>query len=144
MAKEYTLTKGRRAVNRLMAVIVRRGKSASWQLSTTGRSSGERRTVIITPVDIDGTMYLVAPYGVVGWVKNVRANPQVTLSKGGATMRVHTVEVDGNEAGQVLLRYHHQNKKYVGEYMDIPGDGTLTDFISIAENYPVFRTERVS
>lgn len=144
MAKEYTVTRGRRAANRLMAMLVRRGKSASWILSTTGRTTGERRSVVVTPVEVDGTMYLVAPYGAVAWVKNVRANPQVTLSKGDTTMRVHTLEVDRDEAGPVLLSYHKQNATYVGDYMDIPGDGTLTDFVAVAEHYPVFRTESIS
>jgi deazaflavin-dependent oxidoreductase (nitroreductase family) len=139
MAKEYKLGMSRRAINRLMSSLARRGIGQSWVLSTTGRTSGERRDFVITPVTYDGDRYLVAPYGDVSWVKNVRANPRATLSRGGVSLRITAVEVDGDEAAHALAKYYAENSKYVAEFVEIPGDHTITDFHAVAEKYPVFK-----
>ena len=141
MAKEYRLGAVRKAINRMAAAMARRGKGSSWILSTTGRTSGERRDFVITPVTVDDTRYLVGPYGEVSWVKNVRANPKATLARGGATVRVTATEIDGDEAARALAKYYKENAKYVAPFMDIPGDKTITDFQSVQGNYPVFRCE---
>jgi hypothetical protein len=43
------------------------------------------QTIPMTPVDVDGVTYLVSVRGETEWVKNVRANPHVKLTKSGAT-----------------------------------------------------------
>jgi deazaflavin-dependent oxidoreductase (nitroreductase family) len=139
MAKRYTVTTKVRLVNRFVSFLASREMGDSWVLTTTGRKSGQRRDVPVTPVEVDGHRYIVAPYGAVGWVKNIRANPHATLRRGSATVRISAVEVSGEEAGAVLARYYAENQKYVTDYMDIPGDGTITDFISVTDRYPVFR-----
>ena len=141
MAKEYRLGATRKAVNRLAAAMARRGKGASWILSTTGRTSGERRDFVITPVTVDDVRYLVGPYGDVSWVKNVRANASATLAHGGAVIRLTAVEVDGEEAATALAKYYEENTRYVAPFMDIPGDHTIADFQSVQSNYPVFRCD---
>ncbi|NHZ71397.1 MAG: nitroreductase family deazaflavin-dependent oxidoreductase [Proteobacteria bacterium] len=139
MTKQYKVTTKVRFINSAMRFLSHRGKGPASELVVTGRSTGERRTVVVTPVVINDATYLVAPYGDVSWVLNIRANPKVTLSKGGATARYTAQEVDGEEGGKVLARYYAENAKYVADFMDIPGEHTITDFIAAAERYPVFR-----
>ena len=141
MAKEYRLTRTRRFGIRIGTAMARRGRGANWVLSTVGASSGQRRDVLVTPVEVDDTRYLVAPYGERPWVRNLRANPKATLARGGASIRITAVEVDSEEAGRALAKYYTENKRYVGDYMDISGDKTITDFIAAADRYPVFRLE---
>lgn len=144
MAEQYELGTTRRAVNRLVTVMARRGMGASWIVSTTGRTSGARRDFVITPVTYDGVRYLVAPYGEVSWVKNVRADPHVTLSRGDVKLRATASEVSGEEAGHALGKYYAENLRYVAKYMDIPGDHgdhTITDFVAVVYRYPVFRID---
>ncbi len=139
MAKQYTVTAKVRFINSAMRFLAQRGKGPASELVVTGRTTGERRHVVVSPVTVNDVTYLVAPYGDVNWVLNIRANPKVTLSKGGATARYTAREVDGEEGGKVLARYYAENARYVDEFMDIPGDHTITDFIAAAERYPVFR-----
>ena len=137
--KTYKVTRRVRAANRLATRLIKLGRTDSWLLTTIGHSSGERRTVPVTPVEVGGQRYLVAPYGEVAWVKNLRANPKATLARGGASIRIVAEEVDPDRSGQVLSMYYSANEKYVADYMPIPGDKTITDFTAVADRYPVFR-----
>jgi deazaflavin-dependent oxidoreductase (nitroreductase family) len=139
MTKAYRVTARVRLGNRITTAMAKRGKGPAWVLTTIGRSSGERRDVPVTPVDCDGHRYLVAPYGEVAWVRNLRKTPHATLRRGGASVRVDAVPVEGQEAAAALSKYYAENEKYVKSYIDIPGDGTNTDFLLASDRYPVFR-----
>jgi type V secretory pathway adhesin AidA len=141
MAKAYKLGMKRKLENSVTRAMAKRGKGSVSELGVVGRSSGRHHIVIVSPSTIDGSTYVVAPYGAVNWVHNVRANPNVTLSRDGITTRYRAIEVGGEEAGRVLSRYYAKNKKHVARYMDIPGEGTIMDYAAAAEQYPVFRLE---
>lgn len=141
MVKKYKLTTRRKLTNRIFAIMAKADKGPAWRLTTKGRKSGERRHTMVTPVTIDETDYLVAPYGPVNWVLNLRASDRATLVRGRATSRVKAVEVDGEEAGKALARYYHENKKYVAEFFDLAPHATIIDFTRVVENHPVFRVE---
>ena len=96
---------------------------------------------MITPVTVDETDYLVAPYGPVNWVLNLRASERATFVRGRTTSRVKAVEVQGDEAGKALARYYHENKKNVAEFFDLAPNATIIDFTRDVENHPVFRIE---
>jgi deazaflavin-dependent oxidoreductase (nitroreductase family) len=71
------------------------------QLTTTGRKSGKQRTTMLTtPVHDDSRVVLVASYGGddrhPAWLLNLRDNPDVELTMGGATrpMRAHVASAD--------------------------------------------------
>ncbi|VAW05479.1 hypothetical protein MNBD_ACTINO01-1909, partial [hydrothermal vent metagenome] len=113
------------------------------ELGATGRSSGRRRHVMVAPIVIDDTTYIVAPYGRVSWVRNVQANSHVSLSKGRAITRYSAVQMRGEEAGRVLVAYYIKNKKHVAHFVDVSGDKTLMDFVAAADRYPVFRLEHL-
>jgi deazaflavin-dependent oxidoreductase (nitroreductase family) len=127
--------------NRFVALLAKRGKGRAWELTTTGRKSGQKRRVMVTPVIVDEIEYLVAPYGSVGWVLNLRASDRATLARGGAISRVKAVEVVGEEAGKALAKYYHENAKYVADFFDLSTNPTIVDFTRIAEKHPVFRVE---
>ncbi len=141
MAKQYELTFRRRIGNRAAAMMAKRDKGPAWELTTTGRTSGEKRRVMITPVTVDGTDYLVAPYGAVSWVLNLRDKDRATLKRGKATRRVKATEVEGEEVGRALAKYYKENQKYVAEYFDLASNPTIVDFTRVASEHPVFRID---
>lgn len=141
MAKRYEVTGKVKAVNSLARFLAKRGKGPASELIVEGRSSGERRTAMVTPVETNGMTYVVAPYGAVSWVLNLRANPEVGLARGGATPRFTATEVGANEAVPVLAEYYEQNAKYVAQFMDIPPEPTAEDLAAVADQYPVFRLD---
>ena len=77
-------------INRVFAVLARLGLGASYLqlLTVTGRRTGSPdHPGRCGATDLDGTSYLVAPYGVVSWVYNVRAAGYAELSRRGQTRR---------------------------------------------------------
>ena len=59
------------------------GVSNTETLTVTKRGSGESQQIPVVTVEVGGTRYLVSTRGESQWVKNVRANPTVTLTGGG-------------------------------------------------------------
>ena len=141
MAKQYQVTGMRRAVNRAATMLARLGRGPSWELTVVGRRSGEPRTVPVTPVGLNGLRYLVAPYGAVAWVHNIRATGEATLRRGGSTDHITVTEVDAEEAGPVLAKYFDDLERIVGAYFDVPEEPTVDDFVAVAADHPVFRIE---
>lgn len=141
MSKKYELNRSQKLGNRFVAFQAKRGKGPAWKLTTTGRKSGERRSVMVSPITVDGTEYLVAPYGPVSWVLNLRAADRATLARGSTTSRVKAVEVHGEEAGMALTKYYHEYTKYVADYFDLAANPTIVDFTRVAHLHPVFRIE---
>lgn len=111
-------------------------------LTTRGRRTGARRATPVILVERRGIRYLVAPYGEVAWVHNVRADPAVALTRGRVTERLEAVEVDPPEAGPVLEEYVSRWWPAVAPYFDAgPSDGTEA-FVAEAPGHPVFRLGR--
>lgn len=68
------------------------------------RRSKLPQTIPMTPVDVDGVKYVVSVRGETEWVKNVRANPQIKLTKSGATGYVAT-EIPVEARKRILEAY---------------------------------------
>lgn len=140
MAKTYRLGTSRRTVNALMTALIRIGVGArsSYLLTTTGRKSGKPRTTPVTVVQMGEERWLVAPYGTVAWVHNVRANAGVSLQRGRRTEVFQANEVDAEIAGPVLQRYVRE-VKVTAPFFDAAADDPVTQFVSEAPRHPVFR-----
>ena len=137
--RTYRLGPARRALNALMAVLLRWGvgPASSYLLTTTGATTGRRRTTPVTLVETDGCRWLVAPYGPVGWVHNVRATPEVSLRRGRTTRLLRVREVDAETAGPVLRRYVGQVPVTAPFFTAAAGD-PVAAFVAEASRHPVF------
>ena len=107
-------------------------------MTTTGRRSGEARDVPVSPIIVEGTEFVVSPYGEVGWVHNVRAHPMVTLSHGSKHRPVRLEEVADRTAASAVAAYYAR-EGHARPYMDVSQDPTIEDFASKAELFPVFK-----
>jgi len=141
MAKTYEVTGFRKVVNKAMSAMARWGKGPASELTVVGRRSGAPRSVPVTPIEVAGSRYLVAPYGSVGWVHNLRAAGDGSLSRGGTVEEITVTECVGEEAGKVLMAYYGDLERIVGSYFDLPDDPQLQDFTAAAPDHPVFRIE---
>lgn len=74
-------------------------------LTVRGRKTGQLRSTPVDVVDIAGYKWLVAPYGVSSWVRNVRAAGEVSLTRRQHTERYWAEEVTGVGAVPVLRTY---------------------------------------
>ena len=94
-------------------------------------------------VENNGQRWLVSPYGMVAWVYNMRAQPQIALRHGGRSETLHAEEVDPATAGPVLQRYL-RNARVTAPFFDAKGDDPVEKFIEEAPRHPVFKLTVVS
>jgi deazaflavin-dependent oxidoreductase (nitroreductase family) len=145
MARTYRLGPARRAVNTVMTAMLRvgLGSKSTYLLTTTGRKTRQKRTTPVILVDTGGERWLVSPYGMVGWVHNVRATPEVSLRRGKKTEQLRAEEVDSQTAGPVLRQYV-RNVRVTAPFFDAkPGD-PVERFGEEAGRHPVFRLGEVA
>lgn len=140
MVKTYRLDPFRRAVNVVMAAMLRRGigGKSTYLLTTTGRRSGQERTTPVTLVETGGERWLVAPYGTVGWVHNVRASHQVTLWRGKRVEVIGAEEIGAEQAGPILQRYV-RNVPVTAPFFDAKPRDPVERFEAEAHRHPVFK-----
>lgn len=145
MAKGYRHDAGMKIVNRIFSAMTRFGLGEGFRhiLAVRGRKSGELR---LTPVDVmrvNGAEWLVAGYGPVNWVHNVRAADDLTLSRGGSTRRYTATEATPEEALPVLRAYIEQvpvTRAYFDATPSSPDDAVLAEL----PRHAVFRLEQTS
>ncbi len=140
MTKKYRLAYWRRGVNVLVRNLLRVGLGPphTYLLRVRGRRTGRLHSTPVTLVEEASRRWLVAPYGEVGWVRNVRAAGWVTLSRGGRSEQVATFEIEPAEAAPILRRYIEQ-VPITRPCFDVRPDSSLDAFLAEALRHPVFR-----
>lgn len=131
-----------RVMNRLGAVQYSAGLFSLGRgvtLEVRGRRSGRVVAFPLVLVDHEGGRYLVSMLGQeVNWVHNLRAaNGHAVLRQGNAT-DVVLVEVPVSERAPILRRYL-QLAPGGRPHFPISQRAALSEFESIADQYPVFR-----
>ncbi|GAA4985879.1 deazaflavin-dependent oxidoreductase (nitroreductase family) [Nonomuraea thailandensis] len=136
--RRFRTSRGRRVGDAIISVFIRAGLvPGSYLLTTRGRKTGRPRTNPVTVVEHAGKRWLVAPYGVVSWVHNVRADGRVTLSRRFGRRSYTVREATAQEAGPVL-------KLYVAvatptrPYFRATKDSPVEAFVAEAGHHPVF------
>jgi deazaflavin-dependent oxidoreductase (nitroreductase family) len=134
------MTTARRLGNAMISQAVARGigPKETYLLTVSGRTTGRPRTVPIYVITHADARWLVAPYGVVNWVRNVRAAGEVKLRHGRSVETVGVTEVPPDEAGPVLKQYV-EKVKIVRPYFDAAPGAPAADFAAEALRHPVFR-----
>lgn len=141
--RTFHMTTARRLGNRMIGPLIRFGVvPGTYILTAPGRKSGKPRSTPVTLVEGEGRRWLVAPYGVVDWVRNVRVAPKVTLSRRGHAANYTVREVSPAEAGPVLKRYVAM-AKVTRPYFRAQPDAPPADFAAEADRHPVFELTAV-
>lgn len=142
MAKTYRLTGGTKAANAILAAMLRAGLGPSFMrlLTVTGRRTGQPRTTPVVPVRDDAGLWLVSPYGEVGWVRNARAAGTVALRRGRSVETYAATEVGPPEAVPVLRQYLQAKGagKHVRPYFDVTPESSEDELAAEAPRHPVF------
>ncbi len=111
-------------------------------LTVRGRKSGQPRTTPIVVVEQDGKRYLAAPYGVVDWVRNLRAAGEAILTRGQRRSEtVRAIELSPREAGLVLKGIIEGGNPF-GRYFDVTVESSLEDFERATVRHPVFLLQK--
>jgi len=142
MAARYRRGLARRAGNAVIRALlaVGLGPRSTYLLGVTGRRSGALRTTPVTLVEEAGRRWLVAPYGDVAWVRNLRALGTATLARGGRVESIAVREVSADEAAPVLKLYVTR-VPITRPYFDVTPASALDAFRAEAPRHPVFAIE---
>jgi deazaflavin-dependent oxidoreductase (nitroreductase family) len=154
MAKPYRVTTSVRFNNAFNAFLVRRGISmgSTALLTVRGRSSGKP---IVTPISIfvqEGNRYLIAPYGIVNWVRNLRAaGGEATLTCRGHTEAIRASELTPKAAAPIFRQAARMGppgvpavfvRLYIrftlSQYLDVPVNASLEEYEREVLKHPVF------
>lgn len=102
--------------------LVYRGPTAAFlasrcvlRLTTTGRKSGQPRTICVSFMPLDGRYIIFSGFGIQSnWYRNVQANPNVTIQIGRRTMRATATVVADPARRRELMRHMQEHSRQCG------------------------------
>ena len=142
----WTPSMRQRVANRVLGFLVRRGRGPDFMylLTVTGRRTGEPHTTPVVPVRQDGTVWLVSPFGEVGWVRNVRAVGRLDLHRGGERVTYAARELDATEAVGVIRTYLSMpSERFVRDDFEVTRGSTDEAIAAEAPRHPTFALDPV-
>jgi deazaflavin-dependent oxidoreductase (nitroreductase family) len=110
-------------------------------LTVRGRKSGLPRTVPIVIWEHNGKRYVGSVFGIVDWVRNLRAAKEAILTRGRRTETVNVIELPQKEAALVLREDIKGGNPFARSY-GITADASLEEFERAVLTHPLFLLER--
>ncbi|MEV0366062.1 deazaflavin-dependent nitroreductase [Nocardia fusca] len=135
-------------LNRVVVTFQRLGLAVGTMrvLSVPGRRTGTLRATPVSPLTVDGVMYVVGGFDTADWVRNARAAGWGVLARGRRERRVSLVELPVAEREPVLRAFPREVPHGV-RFMITAGAVESADpdaFAAAAPHCPVFRIEPMS
>ena len=151
MAKTHQAPRSVRVANVLITTLLRAGVKLVgpglvignyplYLLTVRGRKSGKIRTVPLVILERNGKRYVGSPYGIVDWVRNLRARGVATLTRGRRAETVNARELPKGEAA-LLLREDIKGGNPFARYFGVTADSSLEEFERAAVSHPLFVLE---
>jgi deazaflavin-dependent oxidoreductase (nitroreductase family) len=136
-----------RAANIMTTTLLRAGiklvgarKYPMYLLTVRGRKSGMPRTVPIAIWERNGKRYVGSVYGIVDWVRNLRAAGEAMLTRGRRSETVNVRELPKGEAALVLREDIKDGNPFARNY-GVTADSSLEEFERAVLTHPVFVLE---
>jgi deazaflavin-dependent oxidoreductase (nitroreductase family) len=146
MTQPFRMTRAMRLGTALMKTLLRAGMPMGHLvlLSVPGRKSGKVFTTPVALVQHGNERWLVAAFGEVNWVRNLRAAGAAQLTRGRRTEAIGVVELEAQAAAPILKQYltESQRVSFITPYFHVPPHSSLADFVREAAHHPVFHVVR--
>jgi deazaflavin-dependent oxidoreductase (nitroreductase family) len=112
----------------------------TYLLTVRGRKSGQPRTTPIVVIEQERKRYLLAPFGMVDWVRNLRAAGEATLTRGRRTEAIRATELPSGEASLVLQRGLEDGSipSFLVKYFEVTTASSREELEAAAARHPVF------
>ena len=117
------------------------GNYPMYLLTVRGRKSGQPRTVVLAIIERNGKRYVGSPYGIVDWVRNLRAAGEAILTRGRRSETVNVRELPKGEAA-LVLREEIKGGNPFGHFYGVTADSSLEEFERATISHPLFALER--
>ncbi|HZU00962.1 MAG TPA: nitroreductase family deazaflavin-dependent oxidoreductase [Ktedonobacteraceae bacterium] len=148
MRQPFHMTGGLRVASTIIATLLRIGLpiGPSVLLSVRGRKSGKIYTVPVALVENSGTRFLVAAFGEVSWVRNLRAAGRAQLTRKRRTEAIGVVELEAREAAPILKQFLRESQRvsFIKPYFHVTPESSLANFEQEALYHPVFRITSIN
>ncbi|HKW05421.1 MAG TPA: nitroreductase family deazaflavin-dependent oxidoreductase [Nitrososphaerales archaeon] len=140
VAKKYRVNFTARAANAFVSFFLRLGlKFGSTALLTVkGRKTGIPRTNPVQIVYYERRRYLVAAYGQVNWVRNLRASHEAKLFHDRQSEVISVIEISPPEAAPILKHSLSSYPSYTRSYFQAKPDSAIELFYKDVMHHPVF------
>jgi len=116
------------------------GNYPMYLLTVRGRKSGQPRTVAVAIIKRDGRRYVSSPYGIVDWVRNLRAAGEALLTRSRHAESVHVKELPRSEAA-LLLQEEVKSGNPFASFFGVTATASPEEFERAAMAHPVFLFE---
>jgi len=115
-------------------------------LSVRGRRSGQLRTLPIALMETGGRRYVIATFGEMNWVRNLRAAVRAIVRRGRNEQPVIATELTPDQAAPVLQaalgRYLASPAgPLLRRWYDLQADSPFEDYLQEARRHPVFELQ---
>ena len=140
MARQYRYTLRRRVENAIVGTFLRFGVALPPEfclLTVRGRRSGKEIANPVLAISEYGHRWLVAPYGEVHWVLNVRSDPRARLSRSRWSEDVLLSELEPKDSIPTLRAYIAK-APIVRPYFDVTPSSSDSEYFAEAPRHPVF------
>ena len=117
------------------------GNYPMYLLTVRGRKSGQPRTVPLAIIERNGKRYIGSPYGIVDWVRNLRAAGEAILTRRLRSETVTAKELPAGEAA-VVLREEIEGGNPFMNYYGVTADSSSEELERAAVSHPLFVLER--
>ena len=117
------------------------GNYSMYLLTVRGRKSGLPRTVSLALIERNGKRYVGSVYGIVDWVRNLRATGEAVLTRGRRSETVTASELPTGEAALVLREDVKDGNPFARNY-GVTADSSLEEFERAVVSHPLFVLER--
>jgi deazaflavin-dependent oxidoreductase (nitroreductase family) len=117
------------------------GNYPMYLFTVRGRKSGQPHTVVLAIMERNGKRYVGSPYGIVDWVRNLRAAGEAILTRGRRSETVNVRELPKGEAA-LVLREEIKGGNPFGHFYGVTADSSLEEFERAVVSHPLFVLER--
>ena len=139
MAKTFKVDTARRIADKIVRAFLTLHVAPRnyYLLTTVGRKSGQPHSTPVVIIEEGQQRWLVSPFGKVGWVFNIRASGQATLTRNGKSEAVAVKEIPAQQAAPVLRQYVI-DVVTTRHYFDVTPNSPEEAYIAEAPRHPVF------
>lgn len=118
------------------------GNYPMYLLTVRGRKSGQPRTVPLAIWEHNGQRYVGSVYGIVGWVRNLRAAQEAVLTRGRRSETIKVRELSQSDAALVLREDVRRGNPFARSY-GVTADSSLGEFEQAVLTHPVFLLQSI-
>jgi deazaflavin-dependent oxidoreductase (nitroreductase family) len=116
------------------------GNYPMYLLTVRGRKSGQPRTVAIAIMQRNGKRYVGSPYGIVDWVRNLRAAGEAMLTRGRRSETISATELPPSEAALIICEEIKLGNPFIRFY-GVNAESSQEEIERAALSHPLFMLE---